>query len=128
VFFNPPFHPGEGTQSPNAARNAAKRDPGDAIRIWTDVALKAVRTGGTVTAILSFERVPDMLADLKGKGALVFPLFPSPGSKPKRAIVQVTADQGEVAISAGLVLHREVGSNSAEAEAILRFGSPLALR
>ena len=128
VFFNPPFHPGEGTQSPNAARNAAKRDPGDAIRIWTDVALKAVRTGGTVTAILPFERVADMHARLKGKRALVFPLFPRPGSNPKRAIVQVTADQGEVAISAGLVLHRDVGSNCPEAEAILRFASPLTLR
>ena len=69
-----------------------------------------------------------MLAGLKGNRALVFPLFPSPGSNPKRAIVQVTADQGEVAISAGLVLHRDVGSNCPEAEAILRFASPLALR
>lgn len=128
IFFNPPFHPAGGTQSPNTARNAAKRDPGDAIGIWPDVALNAVRPGGTVTAILSFDRVPDMLTRVKGNRALVFPLYSRPGSDPKRAIVQITADQGEIALSVGLVLHRGDGSNSEEAEAILRSASPLALR
>jgi tRNA1Val (adenine37-N6)-methyltransferase len=127
VFFNPPFHPAEGTPSPNAARNSAKRDPGGTIRTWTAVALKAVRPGGTITAILPFDRVHDVLTGVKGNRALVFPLYPRPGSGPKRAIVQVTADQGEIVFSAGLVLHRDDGSNSAEGETILRSASPLAL-
>ena len=128
VFFNPPFHRAEGTQSPDAGRNAAKRDPGDAVRSWTDVALRAVRPGGTVTAILSFERVPDLLSRIKGNRALVFPLYPRPGSEPRRAVVQIAAEQGQTGVSAGLVLHRGDGSNSEEAEAILRSASPLALR
>ena len=128
VFFNPPFHPAEGTQSPYAARDSAKRDAGDAIRTWTDVALMAVRPGGTVTAIISFERVPDVLKRMNGNRALVFPLYGRSGAGPKRAIVQITADEGEVTFSAGLVLHHDDGSNSAEAEAILRSASPLVLR
>jgi tRNA1Val (adenine37-N6)-methyltransferase len=128
VFFNPPFHPGESTQSPNAARDVAKRDSGDSIRLWTDVALAEVRPGGTVTAILSFERLPDMLASLKGHAVWVFPLYPRFGVEPKRAIVQITVDSGEIAFCGGLVLHRDDGSNSVEAEAVLRFASPLALR
>ena len=128
VFFNPPFHPAEGTQSPSAARDVAKRDSGDSIRLWMDVALSVVRPGGTATAILSFERLPDILASLKGRGGLVFPLYPRPDGIPKRAIVQITADQGEIVSSGGLVLHRDDGSNSVEAEAVLRSASPLALR
>jgi tRNA1(Val) A37 N6-methylase TrmN6 len=127
VFFNPPFHPADGTQSPNPSRDLARRDSGDSIRLWTDVGLSVVRPGGTVTAILPFKRLPDMLGSVKGHAVCVFPLYPKSGVEPKRAIVQITADPGEISFSGGLVLHRDDGSNSAEAEAVLRSASPLAL-
>jgi tRNA1(Val) A37 N6-methylase TrmN6 len=128
VFFNPPFHPADGTQSPNASRDLARRDSGDSIRLWTDVGLSVVRPGGTVTAILSFERVPDLLARVNGRAVSVFPLYPKSGVEPKRAIVRITADRGEISFSAGLVLHRDDGSNSVDAETVLRSASPLAFR
>ena len=126
AFFNPPFHPAVGTESPGAARNSAKRDPGSMIADWTETALRAVRPQGTVTAILRFDRVPEMLAAGKGKSAAVFPFYPRRGAEPKRAIVRITAGKhGPARNCSGLILHRADGGNTQEAEAILRRGASL---
>ena len=88
VFFNPPFHPASGEESPVAGRDLAMRDASNTIADWTRIALALTRAGGTVTAILRADRVEEMLAAGDGRGVVLFPLFPRTGEAPKRMIVQ----------------------------------------
>jgi tRNA1(Val) A37 N6-methylase TrmN6 len=128
VFFNPPFHSTEGTESPDAARNIAKRDPGSGIANWTQAALRTVWPEGTVTAILRFDRIHEMLGAAEDNAAVVFPLYPRRGAEPKRAVVQVTSGKHiPLHTGFGLILHRADGGNTEEAEAILRGGAALPL-
>lgn len=128
VFFNPPFYPPSGHQSPNAARDRATRDSDAAVIVWTCIALAAVKEGGTVTAILRADRVEDMLVVGKGHGAVVFPLFPRVSEASKRAIVQFLKDSRDpLRRAAGLILHEAGGRNTDAAEAVLRHGAALKL-
>ena len=89
VFFNPPFHPASGEESPSVGRDLAMRDVANAIADWTRNALARTRPDGTVTAILRADRAEDMLAAGDGWGGVVlFPLFPRAGEAPRRMIVQ----------------------------------------
>jgi tRNA1(Val) A37 N6-methylase TrmN6 len=127
VFFNPPFHPPEGTRSRIAARDVAKRDSGSMIRVWTGTAMGLWRPGSTITAILRSDRVGEMLAPAAGISAIVLPLHAAEGQEPKRSIVQLIFERGRVHHRPGLVLHREGGGNTDKAESILRHGKPLLL-
>lgn len=127
VFFNPPFHPPEGTRSRIAARDVAKRGSGSVIRVWTGTAMGLCRPGSTITAILRSDRVGEMLAPAAGYSAIVLPLHAVEGQEPKRSIVQLIFERGKVHHCPGLVLHRERGGNTDQAEAILRHGKPLLL-
>lgn len=128
IFFNPPFHRANGTRSAVAARDEARRDAGSALPQFMKTALRNVQPGGTITAITSVDRVDDLLAAAEDNSALVFPLYPRVGLEPKRSIIQVmAANSGCVHYSAGLVLHRDEGGNTDEAEAILRYAEPLHL-
>jgi tRNA1Val (adenine37-N6)-methyltransferase len=126
VFFNPPFHPPTGQQSPNPARARAMHDGANALARWTRTALALTRTGGTVTAILRTNRAGEMLRVTEG--AVLFPLFPHAGEPPKRAIVQIVKDStAPLRTAAGLVLHEADGRNTEGAEAVLRHGAELRL-
>jgi tRNA1(Val) A37 N6-methylase TrmN6 len=128
VFFNPPFHRPQGTRSPRKALDIAKRDPGDALAVWTGAALKAVRPGGTVTAIVAFDRLMDLQSGAQGQSLRVFPLYPRVGAQPKRVIVRIDAGRtcGQETLR-GLVLHEPGGGNTTEVEAILRSACPLVM-
>jgi tRNA1(Val) A37 N6-methylase TrmN6 len=89
VFLNPPFHPPSGHQSPSRTRDVATRDTGGTVAQWTEQALAFARDGGTVTAIVRYDRVDEVLAAARSYGGVVFPLFPREGAKPKRAIVRI---------------------------------------
>ena len=127
VFFNPPFHPASGHQSPFASRDLATRDAGGAVAHWTEQALAFVRDGGTVTAIIRADRVDDILAAARSYGGVVFPLFPREGAKPKRAIVRIIKRPGTFARAAGLILHEADGRNTEAAERVLRHAEALDL-
>jgi tRNA1(Val) A37 N6-methylase TrmN6 len=128
VFFNPPFHSAQGTKSPDAARSMAKRDTGSVLANWLKTAIAVVRPQGTVTAILRFDRVSEMLAAADGSSAVLFPLYPRQGAQPKRGIVQVIVGvKGATHACSGLILHHDGGGSTKEAEAILRGAAPLAL-
>ena len=128
VFFNPPFHPASGAESPSMSRDLAMRDAASAIGDWTRNALARTRPEGSVTAILRADRVEEMLAAGDGRGVVLFPLFPRAGEAPKRMIVQF--QKGSLAplrLTAGLVLHEQGGRNTDAAEAVLRNGAALGL-
>ena len=126
VFANPPFH-GEGQTSPDAARAAALMDGGQ-LCDWLKLGLQRTVSGGFFTAILRADRLPEALAALPEKGVSVFPLWPKTGAAAKRVIVQARkGSRSPFSLLTGLVLHRQDGSWTDEAEAVLRRGSALAL-
>ena len=128
VFFNPPFHPASGEESPNAGRDRAMRDVSNAIADWTRSALALTHPGGTTTAILRADRAEEMLAASDGMGAVLFPLFPRTGEAPKRTIIQFQkGSRGPRRMAAGLILHEQDGRNTQSAEAVLRHGAMLRL-
>lgn len=121
VFFNPPFHSAQGTQSANPALSRAKCDSENAAGVWTKSALGALRPGGGVTAILRVDRVEEAIAAAANCAVVVLPLIPKPGVAPKRAIICVTSGEtGSPRTGSGLVLHQSDGGNTPEADAILR--------
>ena len=128
VFFNPPFHRPDGTESPIGRRELAKRDCGSGVADWTTTALRICKTGGTVTAILRADRAHEMLEAAEGHWRLLFPLYARQGAAAKRAIVRIIPGQaGGVHYGSGLVLHREDGRNSEDAEVVLRGAGALRL-
>ncbi len=128
VFFNPPFHPADGEESPSAGRDLAMRDASNALADWTRNALHLTRADGTVTAILRADRADELLAAGQTTGAVLFPLFPRAGETPKRAIVQFhKGSPAPMLLAAGLILHQQDGRNTQAAEAVLRHGAALRL-
>ena len=128
VFFNPPYHPASGEESPSAGRDRAMRDVSNMIADWTRIALALTRAGGTVTGILRADRAEEMLAAGDGDRAVLFPLFPRAGETPKRTIIQFLKGSREPRrAAAGLVLHEQDGRNTQDAEAVLRHGAMLRL-
>jgi tRNA1Val (adenine37-N6)-methyltransferase len=126
VFCNPPFH-GEGETSPDAARKQALSDDGK-LRDWLKLGLQRTVSGGFFTAILRADRLAEALAALPTEGVSVLPLWPRAGDPARRVIVQVRkASRAPFALAPGLVLHREDGAFTPEAEAVLRRGAALAL-
>lgn len=126
VLANPPFH-GEGQVSPDEARAAALMDSGQ-LGDWLKLGLQRTVSGGFFTAILRADRLAEALAALPERGVSVFPLWPREGAAAKRVIVQVRkGSRSPFSLLPGLVLHRQDGSWTNEAEAVLRRGSALAL-
>jgi tRNA1(Val) A37 N6-methylase TrmN6 len=126
VFANPPFH-GEGQASPDETRAAALMDGGQ-LADWLKLGLQRTVSGGFFTTILRADRLNEALAALPEKGVCAFPLWPRAGEAPKRVIVQARkGSRAPFNLLPGLVLHREDGSWTPEAEAVLRRGSALAL-
>lgn len=126
VFCNPPFH-GEGEASPDAARAAALMDQGR-LADWLKLGLQRTVSGGHFTAILRADRLNQALVALPEKGVAAFPLWPRAGEAPKRVIVQTRkGSNAPFALLPGLVLHREDGSWTPEADDVLRRGNALAL-
>ena len=126
VFCNPPFH-GDGQVSPDAARNLALSDGGK-LSDWLNLGLQRTVSGGFFTAILRADRLAEALSALPLEGVRILPLWPRLGEPAKRVIVQVRkASRAPFALLPGLVLHRENGAWTPEAEAVLRRGAALAL-
>jgi tRNA1(Val) A37 N6-methylase TrmN6 len=126
VLANPPFH-GEGELPPDAARARALMD-GGALQDWLKLGLQRTVSGGFFTAILRADRLGEALAALGETGIRLFPLWPKAGVPAKRMILQVRKGaRAPLVLLPGLVLHRNDGGWTAEAEAILRGGAALAL-
>jgi len=127
VFCNPPFHQDEGNVSPSAERAQALQD-GGRLREWLATALKRVVAGGTLSVIVRADRLGEILAMLPLRGTAIFPLWPRAGEAAKRAIVQTRKNsRAAPMLLGGLVLHRENGCYTEEAEAVLRHAGSLAL-
>lgn len=126
VLANPPFH-GEGEAPPDAARARALMD-GGRLADWLKLGLQRTVSGGVFTAILRADRLAEALAAVGEGGVRLFPLWPKEGVPAKRIILQVrNGARSPLTLLPGLVLHRQDGGWTGEAEAILRDGAALAL-
>lgn len=120
VFCNPPFHGPQGERSPDDGRATATHDDG-MLAEWLGAGVKRTASGGTFTCIVRADRVAETLAALPATGVRVFPLWPRQGEAAKRVIVQVRkGSRGPLELLAGLVLHKDDGSYTDEADSVLR--------
>jgi len=120
VFCNPPFHGSEGERSSNSARAAATHDDGT-LGEWLTVGVKRTASGGTFTCIIRADRLGEALAALPAAGVRVYPLWPRAGESAKRVIIQLRkGSRSPLELCAGLALHKDDGSYTEQADAILR--------
>lgn len=128
VMSNPPYLPDTaGNVSPHAGRRGAHVESLD-LGIWVAACLRRLRQGGRLALIQRADRVTDLLAALHGRAGdvAIFPLWPRAGVAARRVIVLARKGSlGPARLLPGLVLHRDDGSFTAEAEAIMRDGAPI---
>jgi tRNA1(Val) A37 N6-methylase TrmN6 len=131
AIANPPYHPPDGTASPDAARETAKRGSDALMATWIERLGGALRDRGSLTLIVPAGMVPPCLAAMTQSRCPctdLFPLWPKSGLPAKLVLLRgVKNARTALRIAAGLVLHNPDGSFTAAAQAILGGGSALPL-
>lgn len=131
VICNPPFmEAGEHMISPVAhkAISNGHLDEGISIQHWVKSALRLLKSKGSLTMIHRADAVDRIIRAMgKSFGQIeVIPLWPKQGVDAKRVIVRAVKDRKTPAIiRAGLVLHKEDGSYTDEAQIVFRAGAGL---
>ena len=129
AFANPPYHPAGGSASPDPSREDAKRAGPGTLAAWTQALARCLRPRGTLTLILPAGGAPEVLAAMAAAGlggGVLLPLWPKPGRAAKLVLLRgIRGGKAPFRVLAGLVLHREGGGFTTEAEAILRDGAAL---
>lgn len=143
VMANPPYletdrvrpSPDEGKAAASVeglAHGGLREGAGGAgLADWLRFCHAMVRRKGTLTVIHRADRLDALLAELRGiaGGIVVYPLWPDRSNKPaKRVLVRaVKGAASPMRLAAGMAVHREDGSYTPEAEAVLRHGDGLIL-
>ena len=131
AFANPPYHPADGTASPDPARDTAKRGSDRLIAAWIDRLSGALRDRGSLTLIVAAARCPAAMAAMAANScpcAVLFPLWPKPGRNAKLVLLRgIKNARGPMRLAAGLVLHDPDGGFTQATRAILAGGEALAL-
>ena len=131
AFANPPWHDPGGTPSPDRLRLLAKRDVGAGLEGWASALADAIRPGGTVTLVVpgaAAARALRALHDVGCGGLVLAPLWPKYGRDARLAIVRgCRGSRTPDRVAPGLVLHRDDGRFTTDADAVLRDGSSLRL-
>ena len=131
VMCNPPFmEGGKHLRSPKEGKAIAHGGAGEHVSIkhWIDCAFHNMKPGGSISVIHRADTT-DKIIQAFGKrfGAVeIMPLWPKAGVDAKRVIIRARKDRKSPAIlRAGVVLHRDDGTYTAEADKILRDAAPL---
>jgi tRNA1(Val) A37 N6-methylase TrmN6 len=131
VIANPPYMPADSSDPPPEPSKAAANVEGAAgLADWVGFALRMARPKGGITFVHRADRLDELLSLLHGRagGIVAFPLWPKAGREAKRVIVRARPGvKTPMRIAAGLVLHQEDGSYTADALAVLRDGEALTL-
>ena len=131
VLMNPPFHDAATRPpSPDPERRRAHMAERSVIAEWAQTASRQLRPEGVLTLIYPAERLAEVLAALGNSfGAIaVLPVYAKPGASAIRILVRaVKGSRAPLVILPRLMLNNEKNVPTAEAEAILRSGSPLPL-
>jgi tRNA1(Val) A37 N6-methylase TrmN6 len=131
VLMNPPFHAaGRAQASPDARRRVAHVAEPGALAVWLGAAARLLRTGGTLSVIYRADGLGELLRELAPAfGAVtILPVHPKPGAAAIRVLACAAKDSAAPSrLLPGLVLNRDDGRPSAEAEVVLREGAALPL-
>jgi tRNA1(Val) A37 N6-methylase TrmN6 len=130
AMANPPYHGADGSVSPDAARETAKRGSDMLIRAWIKRLSGALRRRGSLTLIAPAGMVPACLgamSEWRCPCIAIFPLWPKVGRPAKLVLLRGIKDaRSPMHILPGLLLHRPDGSYAEDAQAIL--GDAVALK
>ena len=132
AFANPPFFDNPQSIRPprSAVRQAAFLTGAGGVAAWMSALLAAVPGRGRITVIHRAERLSDLLAALEGRAGEVRVLAVQPRIDAPAKRVLVTARKGvrtPMVLLPPLILHREDGSLTDEAAAIIQEGEELPL-
>lgn len=125
VFCNPPFDEAGRARTPHPARAHAYLSEAG-VEAWVKALADRLRGGAALTLIHRAERLPELLAALRGRlgGAEVLPVFPRLGAPAKRVLVRARkGSRAALKVWGGIVLHDASGGHSPEAAALWRGGA-----
>ena len=130
AMANPPYHDADGSPSPDAARETAKRGSDMLIRAWIKRLSGALRRRGSLTLIVPSGMVPACLGTMSEWGCpctAIFPLWPKLGRPAKLVLLRgIKEARTPMHILPGLLLHRPDGSYAEDTQTIL--GNAVALK
>ncbi|OIQ87260.1 tRNA1(Val) (adenine(37)-N6)-methyltransferase [mine drainage metagenome] len=127
VMTNPPYHAG-GTPAPHAGKAKANTESDLSLAAWMRLSVGMLRPKGTLAVVHRADRLDELLAALQGRVGeiIVFPLWPKPGRAAKRVLLRARKGVASpLTLHPGLVLHRDDGRYSADAEAVLRHAAAI---
>ena len=132
VAANPPFYTrGRYREAANPQTAKAYSAGQDDLEKWIRFLTSMAAPRATLTVIHRAEMLGALLKLLDGRfGAVaLFPLFPHQGAPAKRILVQgIKGSRAPVEVMPGMVLHKQDGAYTKEADAVLRANAGLALR
>jgi tRNA1(Val) A37 N6-methylase TrmN6 len=131
VISNPPyFENNRGRVSPVVAKSLSNHESDFDMESWLKFCLLMLKPLGKITFIYHADMLDKLLSLFYGKvGDInVFPLWPTSGKIAKRAIIQgIKGSKGGLNLLPGINLHKEDGSFTQTADAILKQGYSLYL-
>ena len=131
AIANPPYHPVDGTASPDPVREIAKRSSDTMMATWIERLSGALRDRGSLTLIVPAARCPACLAAMAASRcpcSVLFPLWPKRGRPAKLVLLRgIKNARGGMRLASGLVLHDPNGAFTRDANAILAGGAALSL-
>lgn len=130
VMANPPYYTENHRPSEKNEKADANHEMSTDLKQWVKYSLLMLRPKGTLTFILTADRLDEVIHLLYGKIGKIklFPLWSGVGKEAKRFVVQgVKGLSGSCHILPGLILHRGSGQYTQEADEVLRHAKGLAL-
>jgi tRNA1Val (adenine37-N6)-methyltransferase len=131
AIANPPYHPADGTASPDTSRDAAKRGSDALTAVWIGRLAGSLRDRGSLTLIVPASLCPACLAAMAQANCrctVLFPLWPKADRAAKLVLLRgVKNARTPMRLAPGLVLHNPDGSFTDAAQAILGGGAVLEL-
>jgi tRNA1Val (adenine37-N6)-methyltransferase len=131
AIANPPYHPPNGTASPVATRETAKRGSKGLVVTWMGHLAATLRDRGSLTLIVPAGMSPACLAAMAQSRCpctILFPLWPKAGRPAKLVLLRgVKNARAPMRLAPGLVVHNPDGSFTETAQAILRDAAALRL-
>jgi len=135
VVMNPPYlESGAHTPSPEKIKATSHGEgaSGASLADWVKYAHRKLKQGGHLTIIHRADRMDDVIVELEKKNwfgsVVVYPLWSHAGEDAKRVIIQARKERyAPIMLKAGMVIHREDGKYTKEADAVLSEATAISL-
>ena len=128
VFTNPPYFESSMPTSPKKGKALAHTFGKYNLADWVSLCIKMVKPQGYFYMINRAEALDEILTALKGRmgDITIIPLYSKAEQAANRVIVRAKKDsKAPLSIAKGVIIHKNDGAYSEEAEQILRKGAAL---